>query len=197
MDLMLEFRIPIPPSVNSIYRVSRRNGKRIYKSARVISWIEEAGIAMRGIAKIDGPVSIDIICGEIGARRNRDLDNVIKPIIDLIVQHRVIVDDSARIVRTISARWEPAQSGALVRIIPISGTEFRYVARADVAEYEARGWRALDSLDGTHHGDHAVLMVCSAHPDTLPGSPSAGEASVPAAARLPTHHRTSYRRRSP
>jgi Holliday junction resolvase RusA-like endonuclease len=198
VDLMIEFAIPLPPSVNAIYRVTRRaRGRRIYKSERAIAWLEEAGISMRGVGRIDGPVSIDIVCGEIGARRNRDLDNVIKPIIDLIVQHRVIADDSAAVVRMISARWDGARLGALVRIIPIGATEFRYVARGDVAEYESRGWRALDSLDGTHHGDHAVLMVCSATPDTLPGSPSTGEASVPAAARLPASHRTSLRRRSP
>lgn len=35
---------------------------------------------------------------------------------------------------------------------------FRYVKHEDVAEYESMGWIKHSALDGTHHGDHAVLM---------------------------------------
>ncbi len=36
---------------------------------------------------------------------------------------------------------------------------FRYVVHADVPKFLANGWSATDSLQGTHHGAHAVLMV--------------------------------------
>jgi hypothetical protein len=35
---------------------------------------------------------------------------------------------------------------------------FRYVRHADVHRFTAEGWEPLPALDGTHHGEHAVLM---------------------------------------
>jgi hypothetical protein len=39
-----------------------------------------------------------------------------------------------------------------------SGEEFRYVRHADIERFAAEGWQALPALDGTHHGEYAVLM---------------------------------------
>ena len=36
--------------------------------------------------------------------------------------------------------------------------EFRYVRHLDVPSFVANGWEALPALDGTHHGEYAVLM---------------------------------------
>lgn len=35
----------------------------------------------------------------------------------------------------------------------------RYVAHAEIVTYLAKGWNITDELHGTHHGQHAVLMV--------------------------------------
>lgn len=35
---------------------------------------------------------------------------------------------------------------------------FRYVQHADVPRFAAEGWELLPALDGTHHGEHAILM---------------------------------------
>lgn len=34
-----------------------------------------------------------------------------------------------------------------------------FVRHSDRAAYEAAGWKLLDDLAGTHHGDHAVMMT--------------------------------------
>jgi hypothetical protein len=38
------------------------------------------------------------------------------------------------------------------------GELFRYVRREDVPLFMAEGWQATPALDGTHHGEYAVLM---------------------------------------
>jgi len=35
---------------------------------------------------------------------------------------------------------------------------FRYVRHAEVPRFTAEGWELLSALDGTHHGEHSVLM---------------------------------------
>jgi hypothetical protein len=39
-----------------------------------------------------------------------------------------------------------------------SSEVFRYVRHADVPRFAAEGWELLPALDGTHHGEHSVLM---------------------------------------
>jgi hypothetical protein len=34
----------------------------------------------------------------------------------------------------------------------------KYVRHADISIYLARGWKLVDDLQATHHGQHAVLM---------------------------------------
>ena len=44
-------------------------------------------------------------------------------------------------------------------IEPSNSSEvFRYVRHADVPRFTAEGWELLPALDGTHHGEYAVLM---------------------------------------
>lgn len=38
-------------------------------------------------------------------------------------------------------------------------TWFRYVARGNVDEMQAKGWKVVHDLNDCHHGAHAVLMT--------------------------------------
>jgi crossover junction endodeoxyribonuclease RusA len=94
--------LPLPPSVNRLWRSNRR---RVHRSARYTAWLKQAGweLAIQRPARISGPVSVTIAAGA-PDRRRRDLDNVAgKAVLDLLQAHRVIVDDS--MVRQLSSRW--------------------------------------------------------------------------------------------
>jgi hypothetical protein len=45
---------------------------------------------------------------------------------------------------------------------------FRFVPHDDLISHLANGWEPLDALEGTHHGEHAILMRYS-----RPGEPPA------------------------
>lgn len=43
-------------------------------------------------------------------------------------------------------------------VVPRTGI-FRYVRHSDAETYCQLGWSPIDALEGTHHGDYAVLMM--------------------------------------
>ena len=51
-------------------------------------------------------------------RQRRDLDNLAKPVLDLLTSHQLIDDDSA--IESLSMSWGP-EPGATVRIWPFEG----------------------------------------------------------------------------
>jgi Holliday junction resolvase RusA-like endonuclease len=97
--------LPLPPSLNALWR----NGKgRTFRSRRYVQWLRDAGwqlVAQRP-ARLTGRVSIGVAIGR-PDRRKRDLDNIAtKAVLDLLVAHQVIEDDSD--VTDIAARWDDA-----------------------------------------------------------------------------------------
>jgi Holliday junction resolvase RusA-like endonuclease len=92
----VRFNLPVPPSANNLFvsGVSRRVKAPAYRA-----WLREAGWRLKlqipptaaMCATVAGPVRVRI---EAGLARRRDLDNAIKGILDLLVRHRVIEDDS-------------------------------------------------------------------------------------------------------
>ena len=61
-----------------------------------------------------------------------------------------------RLSVTLSVTPAPAPNAP---IEPSDSSEvFRYVRHADVPRFAAEGWEPLPALDGTHHGEYAVLM---------------------------------------
>ncbi len=49
-------------------------------------------------------------------RRARDLDNLLKPILDLLVSMQIIEDDKSKIVRSITAHWSDGDPGVTVTV---------------------------------------------------------------------------------
>lgn len=90
-------KIPIPPSLNNLFFNSNDGGRRVTK--RYETWRNAAGwiVAAARRPRVRGPVKILITIEDGGTRA--DTDNLIKPLLDLIVAHQLIEDDGAHIVR--------------------------------------------------------------------------------------------------
>jgi Holliday junction resolvase RusA-like endonuclease len=86
-----------------MYR-SKRGG--VYKSKRYLQWIEEAALMIKTTrkgAKIYPPYKfIMTISGGKGWRSNRDLDNCLKPVLDLLTTMNIIEDDNCHLVNSLS-----------------------------------------------------------------------------------------------
>lgn len=84
------FTIPLPPSVNGMYRNVPRAGRE--KTKRYRQWLNTAGweLKLAGLWAVHGPVSITI---HVPKSMPGDVDNRAKGILDLLVAHRRIDDD--------------------------------------------------------------------------------------------------------
>jgi crossover junction endodeoxyribonuclease RusA len=93
--------LPVPPSVNAIWR----HGKgRTFRRPEYDEWRRSAGWELRSQKpqSIQGWCAIRV-CAAIPKRR-RDLDNLLKALFDLLVEHRIIDNDAD--VAGIEARWD-------------------------------------------------------------------------------------------
>jgi len=115
--------LPFPPSLNNAFSQAS-NGRR-FATRAYTSWCNAAVLLMRSakLASAAGPVAISIRIRPPDNRR-RDIDNLVKPILDALVKAGVIADDHAGIVRSIDAAWDlPADRtdpGAVVEITAIA-----------------------------------------------------------------------------
>jgi len=92
---------PIPPSTNALWRAHRKGVRR---SRRYLAWLKEAAweVKLQKPPRFTGPVEIQIAIGR-PDQRKRDLESVAtKALLDLLVQLRVIADDS--LVSALAAR---------------------------------------------------------------------------------------------
>lgn len=90
----MTFHVPLPPSTNNLF-VNRAQGGRA-KTEAYKTWIVRAGWAIKAqnagqFIHYDKPG----LCVEILAPlpRRRDLDNIAKPILDLLVKTNILADD--------------------------------------------------------------------------------------------------------
>ena len=110
---MVTIDLPFPPSVNTAFP-SGRNGRR-HKSKRYVAWCEEAGWLLKSQkpGHIKGEVNVTIELQKPDKRR-RDLDNYNKPVLDLLVDHGVIDDDS--MIQKLTTLWTPVLLGCRVKV---------------------------------------------------------------------------------
>jgi Holliday junction resolvase RusA-like endonuclease len=98
--------LPVPPSVNNIWRVAKiRNKARVVLSAAYAAWRDLAILLIRRdfgrVTQYPVQVTVTITRGA-GWRAGRDLDNTIKPIIDALVKAgRLEDDDEDHVVRCV------------------------------------------------------------------------------------------------
>jgi len=86
--------LPIPPSVNALWRSNARPRGSL-KS--YLTWCRAAGweLNLQRPARTTGAVVVTIAAGRPDKRR-RDIDNLTKSTLDLLVAHQVMEDDQGR-----------------------------------------------------------------------------------------------------
>lgn len=111
---MIELWLPYPPSTNRLWRRARVG---MIKSAEYVAWLLEAGAEARRqqAGKIMGTYKLSITAAR-PDKRKRDLDNIIKPVSDLLKSIGTIEDDC--LCEMITARWVTTGDGVAVRLEP-------------------------------------------------------------------------------
>lgn len=111
---MIEIELPFPPSVNHYYRnvgprtLISRDGRRYRKVVETI-------LLARGVRRMAGPLHVEIVIHP-PDRRCRDIDNILKALLDAL-QHGGAYHDDSQIVRLYTEKREPAPPGrTIVRI---------------------------------------------------------------------------------
>lgn len=111
---MIELQLTRPPTANHLW-VRARKGMR--KSDAYVTWLMLAAIEARQqtFKRISGPYKLSMSVSR-PDRRRRDIDNLIKPVSDLLVHIGAIDDDSD--CEMVSARWVTTGDGVQVHIEP-------------------------------------------------------------------------------
>lgn len=115
-NLSAQFRstitLPYPPSVNNLFaQIKSPHGGYIrVKTQKYKEWARDAGLllnAQRNTGKLvshQGRVSITIKATPPKDNRRRDLDNIAKAVLDLLVDSNIIIDDSR--IEVLHLAWE-------------------------------------------------------------------------------------------
>jgi crossover junction endodeoxyribonuclease RusA len=120
--------LPFPPSTNNLFSHAPVRGKvRRFPTRRYRAWREEAIIRIRAAWRTRPPYPVPVVVKlELVPpdNRDRDADNYAKPVLDSLVEARVLVDDSNRWVKAVIPYWENAAqtSGVIVTIRPAEAT---------------------------------------------------------------------------
>ena len=116
----LTFDLPMPPSVNAMF--SNVAGRGRVKTKVYRAWIAEAGwmlVAQRNQQgphrRIDDAVRVEVDAYRPASRR-RDLDNILKALLDLLTHTQTIKDDSQ--VVEINARWVDQGVPCTIKVMP-------------------------------------------------------------------------------
>jgi len=105
--------LPFPPSVNNLFA---NGAKGRYPTQQYRDWQTSAGWKIQADkpGRFPGPVKIILLFEEKHGRR--DLDNLSKAPLDLLVKHNVIDGDHRTVVREINSSWSNAIQGMRVII---------------------------------------------------------------------------------
>lgn len=103
--------LPLPPSANALYI---QRGRRRVPTSEYQRWRRSAGLIVRAASGPDDiipprtPIRVVIAAS---ASRRRDLDNIIKPSVDMLQKAGIIADD--RMVDRIEALRTPGSRGTM------------------------------------------------------------------------------------
>ena len=105
------FILPVPPSINHYYG-TMRSGQKYIKPAGVAFRKEVAALLFQRIYKMTGRVKIDIRV-HFKDKRKRDIDNVIKSLLDALT-HAGAWDDDSQIDDLHIMRGEVIKNGKVI-----------------------------------------------------------------------------------
>jgi crossover junction endodeoxyribonuclease RusA len=112
---MIWFDLPFPPSANALWRSVRG---RMILSAKYRAWSEAAASQAsmyRKAASVTGPYTLRIQAGR-PDKRKRDIDNLIKPVSDALVNAGIVEGD--HLCQEVTACWLPGVAGVRVLVLP-------------------------------------------------------------------------------
>lgn len=113
-DVTTEFDLPYPPSANHTWRVVRgQNRVVLSKAARNFRARVYARLLAAGAKPVSGPVALVIYVHAPDARK-RDIDNLLKALLDAL-QHAGLFADDYQVARLTIERGEIV-AGGLVRV---------------------------------------------------------------------------------
>jgi crossover junction endodeoxyribonuclease RusA len=108
---VIEITFPWPPSVNTYWRVV--NGRPIIsEKGRMYRKAVMAIILKEQIELIEGPIRVEIDAYR-PDNRKRDLDNILKALLDGMAKGLVYEDDSQ--IKDLSIKWAP-EIGGMVKV---------------------------------------------------------------------------------
>lgn len=117
--------LPIPPTANHLWK---RRGERFYLNPTYRDWLDACGFVVKSaFGTMPPPVQVSItVHGGKGFNRSRDIDNLIKPTIDLLRKAGVLVGDRVEEVSRVEATYWPASGKKavakfLVDVVPWDG----------------------------------------------------------------------------
>lgn len=109
--------LPLPPSTNHLFLT---RGRRRVKTPAYRTWLALAVPQLRVLQRPERfPVELRVtLIGGSGLNETRDLDNILKPVQDAIVNAGVLPADDLRFVAAISAKYQARADGpAVVRVM--------------------------------------------------------------------------------
>lgn len=91
----MKFILPKPPSINHIYGFTSRGGfARSYITQEGKAWFEEAGYRIKKIKQNTPSFATSIeISIKLFTSRRQDIDNITKPILDILQKQGVYLND--------------------------------------------------------------------------------------------------------
>jgi len=107
---MMRLTLGYPPQANHMFTVAR--GRKI-KSGKYRDWLDEQGwdianqMNLSGAKRLDGKLHVRFRV-ERPDRRRRDIDNLAKPMLDLLVKAGAIADDSN--TESLFLMWVPCEA---------------------------------------------------------------------------------------
>lgn len=132
---MSSVSVPVPPSANHLYPTV--NGRRV-KSREYTRWLGVAVPMLRLLARPRSyPVRAELTV-EVKLAGTRDLDNMVKPLLDAAKKAGALLDDNRSCVTDISISYQPVSAGDGVRV--------RFVEVADIEVSQTCGKIGDDGL---------------------------------------------------
>lgn len=115
--------VPVPPSTNGLF-ATIPGGKRV-KSKEYGRWLKTAVPLLRLLARPAAYPVTALLTVECKLNAQRDLDNIIKPLIDACKKAGVIADDNVTLIDEVRITYRPSRLGDGVRIqfVPSEGIE--------------------------------------------------------------------------
>lgn len=116
----ITFDLPFPPSVNNLFATGSAGR---FTTQQYRDWQQTAGwrlLADRP-GRVPGPVKLTLVYEEKSGRR--DLDNLLKAVLDLLVKHNIIDGDHRTVLRSINASWSSKVQGVRITIEPAAAAK--------------------------------------------------------------------------